>query len=312
MDDMLAEVDQRANLALSNQMEMLTFYLTDGQLYGINVFKIVEVIECTGRITKIPTSHPAIKGTVNFRGSSVTVIDLSEALDMPPVDYINNIGYIIICEYNDVVQGFLVNEPDTLINKSWEEIKSPTGFISASSYLTALAFLDDARTVQILDIEKILSEIVGIEAELSEHIVEEHKQIDLSDFNILVVDDSRAARAMIQHVLDEMGVKSLVMDNAISALQHLEGLAARGGSVRDKLNLIISDIEMPGMDGFTFVRKIRANPKLQDLYVVMHSSLSNTSNIQKATQVGANDFLAKFKPDEVARKVFEVASGKKK
>ncbi|MBF0566168.1 MAG: chemotaxis protein CheV [Nitrospirae bacterium] len=311
MDDMLAEVDQRTNLALSNQMEMLTFYLTDEQLYGINVFKIVEVIECTTKITKIPNSHPAVKGTINFRGSSVAVIDLSEALAMPPVDYKSNVSYIIICEYNDTVQGFLISAPDTLINKSWEEIKSPTGFISASAYLTALAFLEDERTVQILDVEKILAEIIGIEEELSEEIAKENEQIDLSGLNVLVVDDSRAARFMIQHVLDHLGVKSTVMDSAITALRHLEKLALEGGPIKDKLHLIISDIEMPGMDGFTFVRKLRANPKLKDLYVVVHSSLSNSSNIRKATQVGANDFLPKFNPDEIAKMVFNVASGKR-
>ncbi|MBF0319910.1 MAG: chemotaxis protein CheV [Nitrospirae bacterium] len=303
------EVEQRANLALSNQLEMLTFYLSDDQLYGINVFKIIEVLECPSKIIKMPNSNYAVKGTINFRGKSIVVVDLSEALEMEPIDYKNTLSYIIVCEYNELIHGFLINSPNTLINRSWEEVKSPSAVMSQSACLTALAYTDDGKTIQLLDIEKILSEIIGVEKELSENIKESieqvAKKINFKDYHLLIVDDSKSATMMLQSVVDQLGVTYTLMDNAVNALHLLENFADDTIPITERFAMIISDIEMPGMDGFTFTRKIKGNPKLSGLHVILHSSLSNKSNILKATQVGADDFLAKFQPDAIARKIID-------
>ncbi|MBF0613034.1 MAG: chemotaxis protein CheW, partial [Magnetococcales bacterium] len=148
------EAMRRTNLAFSNQMEMLTFFLSDQQQYGINVFKIIEVIETPSTITKIPQAHPAMVGSINFRDRVVTVIDLSFGLGMQPVDR-KGFSYIIICEYSNSVQGLLISHPNKLINKGWDEIKKP-GNSWQSGYLTALTYDEDGNAIQILDVEKIL------------------------------------------------------------------------------------------------------------------------------------------------------------
>ncbi|MBF0458376.1 MAG: chemotaxis protein CheV [Nitrospirae bacterium] len=309
MDNIVDEVEQRANIALSNQLEMLTFYLSDDQLYGINVFKIIEVLECPSKVTKMPNSHFAVKGTINFRGKSIAVIDLSEALEMAPVDYKNTISYVIVCEYNDLVNGFLINSPNTLINRSWEDVKSPSAVISRTACLTALAYTDDGKTIQLLDIEKILSEVIGLDKDLSDNfkdaIETEAKEINFKDYHLLIVDDSKSARVMLQSVVDQLGVTYTLFDSAITAFQLLEDFSNGDVPITERFAMIISDIEMPGMDGFTFTRKIKGNPKLSGLYIILHSSMSNQSNILKAKQVGANDFLPKFRPDEIAGKILD-------
>lgn len=306
MDTIFDEVDKRANLALTNQMEMLIFYLNDQQLYGINVFKIIEIIECPKNITRMPLSNPSIKGTVDFRGKAVVVIDLGDVLGMPPVDYKNTISYVIICEYNNAVNGFLISRPDSLITRSWDEIKSPSGLLSQSSaYLTAIAYADNGETIQLLDIEKVLAEIVGIDEDISEETKEQGKDINAEGQHVLVVDDSKTARMMVKTVLTQLGIACTTMDSAVAAMEHLTELQASGKRVMDIYNMVICDIEMPGMDGFTFVRTVRAIPAMADLYIMLHSSLSNPANQSKAELVGANDFLAKFSPDVLAQRIME-------
>lgn len=300
MSDIFSEVEEKTSLAMTNQMEMLTFHLTDGQLYGINVFKVIEVLECPKRIIKMPNAHVAIKGAIDHRGKPINVIDLSEALGLEPVDYKNDLSYIIVCEYNNVTQGFLIRETDSLVQKNWNDIKSPSGLLGFQAYLTALAYTDDEQTIQILDIEKVLAEILDMSEELSEDMLEKVMESDYSDCHILGVDDSMTARTMLQSVFDKVGAKYKLMDSAVRAFEYLEGLPDEEIA---KIGLVVSDIEMPGMDGFTFARKIKKDPRLSGLYVMLHSSMSNKSNMLKAQQVGADDFLAKFNPDVIVEKI---------
>ncbi|MBF0624802.1 MAG: chemotaxis protein CheV [Magnetococcales bacterium] len=298
MSDLMAEIDQRANLAYSNEMEMLTFYLTDRQLYGLNVFKIIEILECPKTITRIPGSHPAIRGNIDFRGHAISLIDLSQALGLAPHDLERELGYVMVCEYSTTVQGFLISHPNALIHKSWNDIISPTGDVYDSSYLTAITYEKD-QPIQILDVEKVLSEIIGIEDRISAELVQRSSALQARTHHILAVDDSRAARQLISSALDQLNIRHTLFDNAAKALEALEQSVARKDAVCP-YTLILSDVEMPVMDGFTFTRKVKANPRLAHIHLAMHSSLSNQSNAYKARQMGADDFIPKFQPDRIA------------
>jgi len=299
------EVNQRANLALSNQMEMLTFYLSDDQLYGINVFKIIEMVESPRTFNQVPLCHPSIRGVIDFRGKPITVIDLSTAVDLTPIDCANEVSYIIICEYNNLINGFLVKKPEQLLTRGWDEVKRPTGLLNLSSSLVAIAYGPSGETIQLLDIEKVIAEVLGMEHKVSEDLPEllEKKGEGKS---VLVVDDSRTARSLVCMVLEQMGVIPLPMDSAPKALAFLEGKVA-SGSLTD-IGMVISDVEMPGMDGFTFTRTLKANPLLSGLHVMLHTSMSNQSNRLRAEQVGADQFLSKFSPDDLVHRVSEVLS----
>lgn len=299
MASSLDEALQRSNLSQSNQMEMLTFRLTDNQLYGINVFKIIEIIECPHRIDRMPNSHPAVKGALDFRGNALAVIDLSEAVGLPTKDFHDELAYIIICEYNRSLTAFVVHAPDTLLTRSWADIHKPEGINALS--LVAIAYADSGEAIMLLDIESILSNVVGIERDLSSIAMTEVEGKG-SGKHVLVVDDSRTAIMLLQSVLDKMGFTNTAMMSADKALDYLE-------KDYSHVDLVISDIEMPGMDGFTFTRTLRENSDYKHLKVILHSSMSNPSNRLKAEQAGADKFVAKFDPDSLSEEIFSLVEG---
>jgi two-component system chemotaxis response regulator CheV len=296
MASSLDEALQRSNLSLSNQMEMLTFRLTDNQLYGINVFKIIEILECPRRIDRMPNSHPAVKGALDFRGSALAVIDLSEAVGLPTKEFRDELAYIIICEYNRSLTAFIVHDPDTLLTRSWADIHKPEG-VNARS-LVAIAYADSGEAIMLLDIESILADVVGIDRDLS-RVAMTGAEGKGGGRHVLVVDDSRTAIMLLQSVLDKMGFSNTAVMSADKALEYLEKDYAR-------VDLVISDIEMPGMDGFTFTRALREHSNYKDLKVILHSSMSNPSNQLKAVQAGANKFVAKFDPDSLSEEIFSL------
>lgn len=296
MASSLDEALQRSNLSQSNQMEMLTFRLTDNQLYGINVFKIIEIIECPRRVDRMPNSHPAVKGALDFRGNALAVIDLSEAVGLPPKDFHHELAYIIICEYNRSLTAFIVHAPDTLLTRSWQDIHKPEGVNALS--LVAIAYADSGEAIMLLDIETILAQVVGIERDLSSAAMTEVDGKG-SGRHVLVVDDSRTAIMLMQSVLDKMGFTNTALMSADKALEYLE-------KEYNRVDLVISDIEMPGMDGFTFTRTLRGHDNYKDLKVILHSSMSNPSNQLKAEQAGANKFVAKFDPDSLSKEIFSL------
>ncbi|MBF0316533.1 MAG: chemotaxis protein CheV [Nitrospirae bacterium] len=297
--DLFQEVQQRTQLAFTNQMEMLLFYLSDNQIYGINVFKIIEVIECPSSVVKMPYSHQSVKGTIDFRGKAVIVIDIGEFLGMDRQDFKNTLSYVIVCEYNNNVQGLIIKNPDSLITRSWEEVKSPSSVLGKSGYLTAIAYNDNNDMIQILDIEKILVEILGMDTKISDEFVKQAGDSILCGHHVLVIDDSKAARALIESVLEQLGFTYESYNSASEALAELEA----DSKAKHRFCMTICDIEMPGIDGFTFTRKIRSNTDLKDLFILLHSSMSNPTNMDKAKQVGANSFAAKFQPDTLAKEI---------
>lgn len=296
MASSLDEALQRTQLSQSNQMEMLTFRLTDNQLYGINVFKIIEILECPRRIDRMPNAHPAVKGALDFRGNAIAVIDLSEAVGLATKEFAEALAYIIICEYNRTLTAFIVHAPDTLLTRSWQDIHKPEGVNAAS--LVAIAYADSGEAIMLLDIETILSQVVGIKSDLST-IAMDGVEGKGGGRHVLVVDDSRTAIMLLQSVLDKMGFTNVAMMSADKALEYLE---KEHGSV----DLVISDIEMPGMDGFTFTRTLREQDRYKHLKVILHSSMSNPSNQLKAEQCGANRFVAKFDPDSLSQEIFSL------
>lgn len=293
MASSLDEALQRSSLSLSNQMEMLTFRLTDNQLYGINVFKIIEILECPRVIDRMPNAHPAVKGALDFRGSAIAVIDLSEAVGLAIKDFRTDQAYVIICEYNRNLIAFIIHVPETLLTRSWQDIHKPEGINALS--LVAIAYADSGETIMLLDIESILAEVIGVERSLSTAAMSGIEGQG-SGKHVLVVDDSRTAIMLLRSVLDRMGFTCTAVMSADKALEYLE-------KNHDLVDLVISDIEMPGMDGFTFTRALREHRSYKHLAVVLHSSMSNPSNQLKAEQAGANRFVAKFDPECLSKEI---------
>ncbi|MBT3198122.1 MAG: chemotaxis protein CheV [Gammaproteobacteria bacterium] len=298
MSGVLAGVDQRTQLAGHNRLELLLFRLMGRQRYGINVFKVQEVITCPP-LTEIPGSNPVVRGIANMRGKTITVMDLSMSIGGPSLGDAENRS-LIITEYNRTVQGFLVGSVDRIVNINWEDILPPPKGLSGGSYMTAVTQIDD-ELVEIIDVEKVMKEVVGGTEEISEGVIDEAVKEQVQ--HVLVVDDSSVARKQIKGVLDQLTVETTLCNNGKEALQQLIDWVAEGKNLKEWLSLIISDVEMPVMDGYALTTAIRKNPDLKDLHVILHSSLSGVFNQAMIEKVGANAFIAKFEPDELTRVV---------
>lgn len=295
-------VNSRTQLAGNNRLELLMFHLDGRQRFGINVFKVQEVIQCPS-MTQLPSSHPAIRGVANLRGKTVSMIDLGMALGRPPLRDPTSAS-VIITEYNRTVQGFLVNHIDHIVNLNWEEILPPPRG-AGSHYMTAVTNVED-ELVEIIDVEKVLSEIIQVENTVSAELLEERKANgEEVTHHILVVDDSSVARNQVKRTLDQLGIESTLARDGSEGLAILKSWADERVDLPARLAMIISDVEMPKMDGYTMTAEIRADERLKGLYVILHSSLSGGFNNTLTEKVGADEFIPKFNPDELAQTVLK-------
>ncbi len=302
MTGILASVDQRTQLAGHNRLELLLFSMDGRQQYGINVFKVQEVIQCPP-LTHVPHSHPVIRGIAKLRGKTIPVMDLAMAIGKRPVDDVQD-KFVIITEYNRSVQGFLVSKVQRIVNMNWGDILPPPRGTGKNSYMTAVTKIDD-QLVEIIDVEKVLAEVTGSEAELSgELLASSDREADVPR-EVLVVDDSSVARNQIKRTLDQLGVNCVLKRDGRQALEQLKAWAEEGTPLDERLLMIVSDIEMPEMDGYTLTREIRSDERLKEVYVLLHTSLSGVFNNAMVERVGANQFIAKFNPDLLAGAVLD-------
>ena len=300
MSSILDSVNKRTQLVGQNRLELLLFKLNGRQRFGINVFKVKEVLQCPP-LTALPKLNPSVKGVAHIRGKTISVIDLSAATGGRPVESTEGC-FIIISEYNRSVQGFLVRSVERIINMNWEAILPPPQGAGRNSYLTAVTEIE-GELVEILDVEKILDQISPVKTEISKEL-DEILTIDREKhFHIMVIDDSAVARKQIIRALSSLGLQIDTAIDGRDALDKLNEIAKEMDNVATEIPLIISDIEMPEMDGYTLTAEIRDNPKLKDIKVVLHTSLSGVFNQAMVEKVGANDFIAKFNPDELAAAV---------
>jgi two-component system chemotaxis response regulator CheV len=298
MAGILDGVDQRTKLAGHNRFELLLFKLLTRQRFGINVFKVQEVIQCP-QLTQIPNSNPVICGVAHLRGKTIPVLDLSMAIGMRPLSRETGC-YVIVTEYNRTIQGFLVGSVDRIINIGWEQVKPPPSGAGKQSYLTAVTEID-GELIEVIDVEKVMKEVIGQRDEAAVEVID--KAISGVNDKILVVDDSTVARNQVKRVCDQIGVACTLLKDGMEAWEHLNGLINEGIKIEDRYAMIISDVEMPRMDGYTLATKIKADSNMKHIYIILHTSLSGVFNSAMVQKVGANEFLAKFDPDSLMRSI---------
>jgi len=292
---MLDGVNQRTQLVGQNRLELLLFKLNGPQVYGINVFKIKEVIQCP-QLNHIPNSHYLIAGVATLRGKTVSIIDMSKAIGMSETQDIEK-SFVIVTEYNRTIQGFIVQSVNRIVNLHWEEILSAPVGVGKNNYLTAITEFED-KLIEIIDVEKVLSIVVGDIDKVSAETKDKIKDFDVAA-HILVVDDSSVARNQVARTLDTLNVKCTLACDGKEALDLLLKIKNSGEKVTDHFDMIITDIEMPRMDGYTLTAKIKEDLEMQGLYVLLHTSLSGVFNQSMVKKVGANAFVAKFDQDEL-------------
>lgn len=300
MSGILDSVNQRTQLVGQNRLELLLFRLNGRQRFGINVFKVREVLQCPA-LTAMPKLNPLVRGVAHIRGQTISVIDLSMATGGRRIEDLKT-AFIVIAEYNRSVQGFLVGAVERIINTNWDAIMPPPQGTGRASYLTAVTEVE-GELVEILDVEKILNEISPLNTEVSQEVASTLNTDAHKDKIIFIADDSSVARNQVKRALTALGLEIEMAKNGLEALKRLKEIAEEIGDVTDKVGVLVSDIEMPEMDGYTLTAEIKNTPELQKLHVVLHTSLSGVFNQAMVKKVGADDFIAKFHPDELASAV---------
>jgi two-component system chemotaxis response regulator CheV len=302
MAGVMDSVNQRTQLVGQNRLELLLFRLDGRQLYGINVFKVKEVLQCP-KLTHMPKSSPIVRGVANIRGGTIPILDLALATGGKPLADITN-SFVIITEYNTKIQGFLVHAVERIVNMNWEDIHPPPKGTGRDHYLTAVTRLDN-QLVEIIDVEKILAEVAPVSENISVGVVTAEVQHKALSLRVLTVDDSSVARKQVTRCLQTVGVEVTALNDGRQALDFLRKLVDEGKKPEEEFLMMISDIEMPEMDGYTLTAEIRSDPRMQKLHIVLHTSLSGVFNQAMVKKVGADDFLAKFRPDDLAARVVD-------
>ncbi len=306
MSDLLKNIDARTRLAGTNKLEILLFTLGEDartgrhETYGINVFKVREVMR-TPTVTAAPDMPTAVKGLVSLRGMLVPVVDLAEYAGVRP-DSPRDI--MIVTEYNGHTQGFLVEAVDTILRLDWAQMRVPPDMLVSShlgGLVTAVTELADGRLVMMLDVERVLAETTKID---DEFLFTNIRPINREDVTVLFADDSSIARKQIERTLTALGIKYISTINGRMAWEELQKVAAYaesgGRKAKDVVQLVLTDVEMPEMDGYILTKNIKSDHRFAGITVVMHSSLSSMSNQQLGKSVGIDEYVPKFEPQRLA------------
>ncbi len=298
----LSTVDQRTQLVGENRLEILMFRLSGRQLFAINVFKVQEVVRLPA-LTRIPQRHSHVIGVISLRSQTIPVMDLSQAIGMRPLVPDDN-STIIVTEYNRTIQAFLVGGVERIINLTWESIQPPPGSAGRQHYLTAITRHED-QIIEIIDVEKVLAEIVPMDTRISEEKLDNPMLEQIRGREVLIIDDSRVALRQLRETLTQLGLVVHESMDGLKGLRQLQEWADEGIDLDRKLLMVFTDAEMPEMDGYRLTTEIRQDPRLANLYVVMHTSLSGNFNQAMVKKVGCDDFLSKFQPDRLLEVILQ-------
>lgn len=272
----------------TNELEVLEFTLGDNH-YGINVAKIREILQYTP-VTPVPNSHPSVEGIFMPRDTMITVIDLKKCLGLPETD---EKGLFIITNFNKLNVAFHVDEVIGIHRVSWENIIKPDSTIQGRDGSTATGVIKmNDKLVVILDFESIVSSI-SPETGLRVNDIDNMESRDRSDSTILIAEDSALLSKLITDCLKKAGyVKLIVTENGQEAWDKICELKA-AGDITEKLNCIITDIEMPLMDGHRLTKLVKSDAALKGIPVIIFSSLVNEEMRIKGEQLGADAQLTK-------------------
>lgn len=303
MDSFQKDIDERANLALSNKFELLLFRLGTGQhdskseLYGINVFKLREIVPMP-KINRAAGMESPLLGMANIRDQIIPVIDLPAVTGCTPKTGLN---LLLITEYARSTQAFAVESVENIIRLDWSQVHAAEAGVSSRN-ITSIANIDDPLTGKdlalVLDVEQILYDIIPSGRDVNIAAIEEKTYTLKPGAVAIVAEDSKVARSMLEQGLKGMGIPAIMHATGLEAWEKIKAIAAdakaSGTPITDKIGLVLTDIEMPEMDGFTLTRNIKTEPTLKHIPVVIHSSLSGSANEDHVRKVGANGYVAKF------------------
>lgn len=301
--------DNKSLLAGTNKFELLLFHLGEApssgqrELFGINVFKVREILVMPA-ITEMANSNVHMMGVANIRGQIIPVINLPAVMGCKATKGLN---ILMVTEFGRTVQAFAVEDVREIVQIEWSQIiASEDG--KGAGMVTGIARIDGmsatTRLAQVVDVEQVLSSVIPKRMEDIDREVVGPELVLPEGAILIAADDSAVARSVIELGLKAMGIPYAMARTGQEAWDRMEALAdeaqAQGTTAAHKIAVVLTDLEMPEMDGFTLTRKIKADPRFNSIPVVIHSSLTGSTNENHVKSVGADAYVAKFAPRELA------------
>ncbi len=285
----------------SNEMELVDFRILKQEgdeiyegIYGVNVAKVREIIKIPN-LTELPGVPEYIEGIFDLRGVVIPVVNLAKWMNIkePPAEKLK--PRIIITEFSDILIGFIVHEAKRIRRVSWEDIE-PASFVAGmgtldKSQITGVTRIENDEVLLILDLESVVQEL-GIYKPKTEVEADEIMQVEGT---ALILDDSMIARKLVSDALKKMGLKVVEAKDGAEGLKRLEELwNIYGDRLKDELKIIISDVEMPQMDGFHFAANVKEDERFKNFPIVFNSSISDHFSELRGKEAGGEAYLTKF------------------
>ena len=303
----------------SNEMELVDFriFKQSGDnvyegIYGVNVAKVREIIKMPN-LTELPGVPEYIEGIFDLRGVVIPVINLAKWMQInePKGGVIK--PRVIIAEFSGILIGFIVHEAKRIRRISWKDIE-PANFASGSGALdkgkiTGVTRIENDEVLLILDLESVVEEL-GIYSPKMEVEIDQSK---LLSGVALVLDDSSTARKLVKDMLEKMGLRVVEAKDGIEGLARMQDLYEMyGDKLSQFLRVILSDIEMPQMDGYRFASTLKNNPRYAGIPIIFNSSISNDYSEAQSKEAGAAAYLTKFDASLFYNEVLRVIEANKK
>lgn len=273
-----------------SQLELLLFDLFGDQLFGLNVFRVSEASFCP-KLSQLPGLSPYVIGSAYLRGRNIPVIDLSKAIACRNKAALSK-SSVIVCESNKRMYGFLVQNIRQIISLPWHEVKPPPPMLEESCCVSSIVQLEGKKTVQVIDVERVL-EIVDPQPRGKYDELDWVQKDELKGVQVLVVEDSKVACRHLTEFLDYIGVRYTVAVNGAEAIAVIKEWKNPAEPLLDRLYAIISDIEMPVMDGISLVKELRKDHRLDRVAFYFHSTLGRLLNHRMIHGVEVNAMIEK-------------------
>ncbi len=298
-------MDNKSGILLESgtgEVEILHFTVANVH-YAINVVKVKELLQIEN-LSKIPSSHPAVSGISLIRGEMISVVDLMYVLENRNNEKVKN-GMTLVCEFNQIKVGFAIDAVLGIHRIGWKDILKPDD-LSSNSLIIGNINLND-QIIMLLDFEKVVMDIspsTGIHADR----VKDIEMKDRTKKKIALADDSPMIRKVLLDTLTRAGFMNLkFFDDGQEALDYIELLLdKKGEDFMDDIDLLITDIEMPNLDGHSLTRRIKEHKVLKNLPVIIFSSLITSDLLHKGEAVGANAQMSKPEIEELVRVIDEI------
>lgn len=297
----------------SNEMELVDFRIfKQGSdrvyegIYGVNVSKVREIIKMP-TLTELPGVPSYLEGIFDLRGVVIPVINLAKWMNVKEPDEFKIKPRVIIAEFSDILIGFIVHEAKRIRRISWSNIE-PANFSGGNgaldkSRITGVTKIENDEVLLILDLESVIEEL-GI---YSPKIDIETESIEKFSGIALILDDSSTARKLVKDAVEFTGLKAVEAKDGMQGLEKLEELySLYGNNLKNNLRIIISDIEMPLMDGFHFTANIKQDKRFSDIPIIFNSSLSDDLHMSKSKEVGGEAYLTKFSASDLCKEIARV------